>query len=264
MVDNSAQELPTSTGNAENSCKHEKDEEIVITGISGRLPESNNMEEFKSNLLNGVDMITDDGRRWTPGLYGLPERAGKVKDLDKFDAEFFGVDTKEANLMDPQLRMMLELTYEAIIDAGVNPLTIRGTRTGVFVGAFQSETTQAFSQDSERINGAALTASYQCMFANRVSYVFDFKGPSFQMDTACSSSLLALERAVTSMRLGHCDAAIVGGLNVLLKPQSSLQFHRLNMLSADGKCKAFDASGETRSKYRTYLRIFIHGKEKKF
>lgn len=81
------------------------------------------------------------------------------------------------------------------------------------------------------------------MFANRVSYTFDFKGPSFAMDTACSSSLLAFEQAISAIRSGQCDAAIVGGVNLLLKPQSSLQFHRLGMLAPDGKCKAFDVSG---------------------
>jgi len=218
-------------------------DEIVISGISCRLPESENMEEFKSNLFDGVDMVTDDGRRWTPGLYGLPARTGKIKELDRFDATFFGVHAKQAHLMDPQLRILLELTYEAIVDAGVNPSTIRGTRTGVFIGASESETDEAFSQDPDGINGYGLTGCARSMFANRISYTFDFKGPSFAMDTACSSSLLALEQAVASIRSGHCDAAIVGGVNLLLKPQSSLQFHRLGMLAADGKCKAFDASG---------------------
>jgi hypothetical protein len=105
-------------------------EELVISGISARLPEAENMEEFGTNLFNGVDMITDDGRRWTPGLFGLPTRCGKIKELDKFDATFFNVHAKQSHLMDPQLRMLLELTYEAIIDAGVNPTTVRGSRTG--------------------------------------------------------------------------------------------------------------------------------------
>ena len=107
-----------------------KTDELVISGISARLPEAENMEEFGDNLFNGVDMITDDGRRWTPGLFGLPTRCGKIKELDKFDATFFGVHAKQSNMMDPQLRMLLELTYEAIIDAGVNPTTVRGSRTG--------------------------------------------------------------------------------------------------------------------------------------
>lgn len=93
-------------------------EDIVISGISGRFPESDNTDEFADNLLNGVDMITEDDRRWPLGLYGLPTRAGKIKDLSKFDAQFFGVHGKQANLMDPQARMLLELTYEAICDAG--------------------------------------------------------------------------------------------------------------------------------------------------
>lgn len=93
-------------------------EDIVISGISGRFPESDNVDELAENLLSHVDMITEDDRRWPIGLYGLPSRAGKIKDLSKFDAQFFGVHGKQANLMDPQARMLLELTYEAICDAG--------------------------------------------------------------------------------------------------------------------------------------------------
>lgn len=93
-------------------------EDIVISGISGRFPESDNIDELAENLLGHVDMITEDDRRWPIGLYGLPSRAGKIKDLSKFDAQFFGVHGKQANLMDPQARMLLELTYEAICDAG--------------------------------------------------------------------------------------------------------------------------------------------------
>ena len=93
-------------------------EDIVISGISGRFPESDNMDELAENLLNNIDMITEDDRRWPIGLYGLPSRAGKIKDLSKFDAQFFGVHGKQANLMDPQARMLLELTYEAICDSG--------------------------------------------------------------------------------------------------------------------------------------------------
>ena len=95
-------------------------EDIVISGISGRFPESDSVDELAENLLNNVDMITEDERRWPIGLYGLPGRAGKIKDLSKFDAQFFGVHGKQANLMDPQARMLLELTYEAICDAGTS------------------------------------------------------------------------------------------------------------------------------------------------
>jgi len=220
------------------------DDEIVFTGMSGRFPECTSMEEFKKNLFEGVDMITRDDRRWPPGLYGLPERNGKLKYLDKFDASFFGVHPKQADSMDPQVRMLLESTYETIVDAGFNPAELRGTRTGVFIGVSNSETEDYLSADPDRVNGYGLTGCTRSMFANRISFTFDFKGPSFSVDTACSSSMIALHQAVTAIRTGQCDAAIVGGSNIIMRPTNSLQFHRLSMLSKSGCCKTFDVSGD--------------------
>ncbi|XP_011142771.1 fatty acid synthase [Harpegnathos saltator] len=225
-----------------NGVPYSLDSDIVITGISGRLPESEDIEAFKQNLMEGVDMITDDNRRWPGGIFGLPHRTAKIKDLSSFDASFFGVHPKQANVMDPQLRILLESTFEAIVDAGVNPFTVRGTRTGVFVGVSSAESDDFWTKDAESVNGYGLTGCCRGMLANRISFTFDFTGPSYAMDTACSSSMYALSQAVAAMRSGDCDAAIVGGVNLLLKPTNSLQFHRLNMLSQDGKCKAFDAA----------------------
>lgn len=218
-------------------------DDIVITGISGRLPESNSIEEFKQQLFDGVDLVTDDERRWPAGLYGLPKRTGKLKDLKHFDATYFGVHAKQAHVMDPQLRMLLELTHEAMIDAGVNPNEMRGSKTGVFIGVSESESSEYWTRDPEQINGYGLVGCCRAMFPNRISYTFDFNGPSYAVDTACSSSLFAFQQAVTAIKTGQCDTAIVGGSHVLLKPTSSLQFHRLSMLSPQGMCKAFDASG---------------------
>ncbi|XP_047465414.1 LOW QUALITY PROTEIN: fatty acid synthase [Mugil cephalus] len=218
-------------------------DEIVITGISGRLPESDNLEEFWENLINGVDMVTEDNRRWTPGLYGLPKRNGKLKDISHFDAAFFGVHPKQANTMDPQLRLMLEIAYEAIIDGGLNPASLRGSKTGVYIGVSGSEAGEAFSRDPEELLGYSMTGCQRAMLANRLSYFFDFSGPSTAIDTACSSSLLALENAFHAIRQGHCDAALVGGVNLLLKPNTSVQFMKLGMLSPEGTCKSFDSSG---------------------
>lgn len=178
------------------------------------------------------------------GLYGLPERNGKLKDLTHFDATFFGVHAKQAHLMDPQLRLLLEITHEAIVDAGLNPAELRGSRTGVFIGVSNSESEEHWAVDPDKINGYALTGCCRAMFPNRISYTFDLKGPSYAIDTACSSSLFALAQAAAAMRSGHCDAAIVAGCNLCLKPANSLNFHRLSMLSADGRCAAFDASGK--------------------
>ncbi|XP_075135067.1 fatty acid synthase [Leptodactylus fuscus] len=218
-------------------------EDIVIAGIAGRLPESDNLEEFWQNLIGGVDMVTEDDRRWKPGLYGLPTRNGKLKEINKFDASFFGVHPKQAHTMDPQLRLLLETSYEAIVDGGINPSDLRGTNTGVWIGVSGSEAGEAFSRDPEELLGYSMTGCQRAMFANRISYFFDFKGPSLAIDTACSSSLLALENAYKAIYHGQCNAAIVGGVNLLLKPNTSVQFMKLGMLSPDGTCKSFDASG---------------------
>ncbi|KAI5716536.1 hypothetical protein M8J76_008196 [Diaphorina citri] len=207
------------------------DDEIVITGFSGRLPQSQNIDEFRQQLFDGIDLITDDETRWPAGLHGLPKRTGKIKDLASFDAQFFGVHSKQADVMDPQLRMLLECTYEAIVDSGYNPAEVKGSKTGVFVGVSNSESEEYWTADPDKINGYGLTGCCRAI------------GPSYAIDTACSSSMFALQQALTSIRSGQSDAAIVGGCNLLLKPNTSLQFHRLNMLSPQGMCKAFDVAG---------------------
>lgn len=216
---------------------------IVISGLSGRFPESNNVEEFKQNLLDGIDMVTDDPRRWPSGVYGLPKRFGKLKNLTHFDAQYFGVHAKQAEQMDPQMRMLLEVTHEAIIDAGYNPNEVRGTKCGVFMGICASESLEYWEKVADEINGYGLTGCSRSMFSNRISYAFDFKGPSFTIDTACSSSLVAFAQAVKAIQSEECDSAIVGGASILLKPNACLHFERLGMLNKEGACKSFDSSG---------------------
>uniref|UniRef100_A0A5S6QNC3 Fatty acid synthase n=1 Tax=Trichuris muris TaxID=70415 RepID=A0A5S6QNC3_TRIMR len=219
-------------------------EDIVISGISGRLPESDNMQQFAEHLMNGDDLITEDNRRWEPGLFGLPRRHGKIKELAKFDAAFFGVHPKQAKNMDPQLRMLLEVAFEALLDAGVNPVKVRGSRTGVFVGCSGSETAACLTRDPELVTGYSLTGCVRSMFANRLSYFLDLRGPSFAVDTACSSSLLALQLAVDAIRKDECEAALVAGSHLTLTPTTALQFMRLGLLSQKGMCQTFDANGE--------------------
>ncbi|XP_073960728.1 fatty acid synthase-like [Choristoneura fumiferana] len=125
----------------------------------------------------------------------------------------------------------------------LNPEELRGSRTGVYVGTFNSETVEICNANVDSIQGYVLTGCQRAMFANRVSYTFDFKGPSYVVDTACSSSTYALVHAVADIRAGKCDAAIVAGACLDLLPATSLPFHRLNMLSPEGRCAAFDASG---------------------
>lgn len=232
-------------------------DDVVISGMSGRLPESNSVAEFEKNLYDGVDMVTDDERRWPAGIFGLPLRTGKLKDIKHFDASFFGVHAKQAEVMDPQLRLLLEATYEAIVDAGVNPATIRGSNTGVFIGVSTSETEDYHNMKQDRVNGYGLVGCCRAMFPNRVSYAFDFKGPSYAIDTACSSSLFGLQQALMAIRTGQCDAAIVGGANLLLRPTSSLQFNKLSMLSPQGMCKAFDSSGNGYVRSEAVVAIYL-------
>nr|XP_054923967.1 fatty acid synthase-like [Dermacentor andersoni] len=151
--------------------------------------------------------------------------------------------------MDPMLRIILERTYEAIVDAGYDPATLRGRNIGVFVGCALSETMTLFGSDAGTIDGYISTGASLHMFSNRVSYCFDFNGPSFTVDSASSSTMTALSLALQSLRAGDCEAAIVGGCSLLLNPLTTLTLYRFGLLSDDGKSKSFDekADGYVRS-----------------
>ncbi|KAJ1364192.1 hypothetical protein KIN20_024223 [Parelaphostrongylus tenuis] len=237
-------------------------EEIVISGVSGRFPRCENVNEFGDLLLQGEDLVTEDDLRWPPGLYDLPKRHGKLKDLKKFDAQFFSVTPKQANFMDPQVRILLEVAWEAMVDAGINPVDLRGSRTGVFVGCSASETSGALTQDPETVTGYTLTGCVRSMFSNRLSYTFDLQGPSFSVDTACSSSLLSLQLAIDAIRQKQCDAAIVAGAHLTLTPTAALQFLRLGMLTDKGSCRSFDDSGDGYCRTEGIAAIFIQRKSK--
>ena len=218
---------------------------VFVSGASCRLPESDNLEEFWQNLIEGRDMVTEDDRRWCPGLHNLPRRNGKLKDISRFDAEFFHVNPAQAHSMDPQLRLLFEVAYEAIIDSGYNPLELRGSQTGVFVGNMFMEALEAASSDSmSRYIGYGLTGACDSMLSNYLSFYFDFKGPSLTVNTACSASLTAFDLAVKSLLCGQCEFAIAAGTNLLLKPGTALHMLRLGMLSKDGSCKTFDVSAD--------------------
>ncbi|XP_049519228.1 LOW QUALITY PROTEIN: fatty acid synthase-like [Dermacentor silvarum] len=226
-----------------------KDDDIVITGFSARFPQADHLVEFKEKLYGNVDFITDDEARWPRGLLGLPGRMGTIRDLSRFDARFFGVNQKQAHLMDPQMRLLLEISYEAIVDAGYDPATMRGRNVGVFIGCDSCDSDESFAINTDNIDGYGLAGSNLAMLSNRISYSLDFHGPSITIDTACSATLSALNHAVLAIRSGQCEAAIVGGSMIALKPSTTLSFIRFGMLSPDGMCKPFDAhaNGYTRS-----------------
>lgn len=233
-----------------NKCKKSKyslprpppGEDVVISGVAGVFPNSDNVQEFQENIFNKVDLTTETERRWK-NVPELPPRHGMLNEtnLYKFDASSLGISQKEAHLIDPICRLVIEKSYEAMIDAGLNPTEQRGSKTGVFIGLSLSESEKTWMYERPKENVVGLLSA-KLAFASYVSYYFGLNGPSFSVDTACSSSLYALENAYSAIRLGRCDAALVAGVNLCLHPYISLQFHSLGVLSPDGRCKSFDDS----------------------
>ncbi|XP_039450932.1 fatty acid synthase-like [Culex pipiens pallens] len=230
---------------------------IVISGVAGKFPRSNNVAEFSRNLYDKVDLVDDLETRWRHINPEIPRRTGKLNYLNKFDSQFFGIPTTEAHSLDPQMRMLLEHSFEAIMDAGLNPNTLRGSRTGVFVGICFSETEKEFIYTDIAPKGYGVKGSIRSMIANRLSYELDLQGPSMTVDTACSSSMYALDCAFKAVRDGRCDSALVAGTNLLLHPYVTLQFARLGVLSADGYCRPFDISATGYSRAEANAVIFL-------
>jgi len=140
-----------------NNVNFESDDDIVIAGVAGKFPNSDNMHEFAANLYGKVDMVDDDERRWRHTNPEIPRRSGKINNVEKFDASFFGVSYKQAQCMDPQCRMLLEQAYEAVIDSGTSPKAIRESNTGVFVGASFNESEKIWIYEKISKDGFGIT-----------------------------------------------------------------------------------------------------------
>ncbi|CRK94451.1 CLUMA_CG007958, isoform A [Clunio marinus] len=225
------------------------DDDIVVSGISGRFPNSDNIHEFEYNLYNKVDMADEEESRWKHFHPEVPKRTGKIRNLEKFDASFFSILNKHANQMDPQCRILLEHSYEAILDAGISPQSLVGSRTGVFIGCCFSDSKDTFLYRLPAKEGWGIFGNANFYLSNRISYALGLCGPSFTVDTACSSSAYALDCAYKYMMSGACDAAIVGGSQLVLNLASTMEYSRLGILAQDGYCRPFDkeASGFTRA-----------------
>jgi acyl transferase domain-containing protein len=214
-------------------------EPIAVVGMSCRLPGAPTPQAFWRLLIEGRDAIRD-----TPAdRPGGPARGGFLDAVDEFDAGFFRISPREAAALDPQQRLLLELAWEAFEAAGIVPAAVRGTRYGVFVGAMADD----YAALTHRAGPAAvtpytLTGLNRGVLANRLSYTFDLRGPSMTVDTAQSSSLVALHNAVTSLRAGECDAALVAGVNLMVAADSTVAAQRFGGLSPDGRCATFDAA----------------------
>lgn len=227
-------------------------EPIAIIGMSGRFPGSADVNELWTHLEANDDLITEvplDRWDWRD-YYGdaLAEKyrtvvksGGFIADVDCFDSMFFGISPREAVSMDPQQRLFIESSWSCVEDAGYRATELAGSRTGVFVGVTNSDY-RDMSFSSELQGEAEGAMSFHFMIANRVSYIFDFHGPSESIDTACSSSLVAIHRAIQSIRSDECEMALVGGVNVIASPAITIRSSQAGVLSEDGKCKSFDQS----------------------
>ncbi|PKM52637.1 MAG: hypothetical protein CVV02_00435 [Firmicutes bacterium HGW-Firmicutes-7] len=230
-------------------------EPVAIIGIGGIMPLSPNLELFWDNLINERDMITEVPKdRWDPnGFYGEaamagtnsnPARAGFVEDVDKFDAAFFNISPREAQLMDPQQRLFMETAWKTVEDAGYKPSDLSNSKTGVYVGVVATDYWDLMSQNPLNMDTFTTSGRINCVIANRISYMFNLRGPSAVIDTACSSSLVAVHRAVAAIQDGYCDGAIAGGVNVMVNPFFHVAIGKKGMLSGDGRCKTFDKAAD--------------------
>lgn len=225
---------------------------VAIIGIGCRFPGADTPKAFWDLLTRGEDAVREvPAERWDiDALYDpdstqtgkmMTRWGGFLDGVAAFDAPFFRISPREAARMDPQQRLLLEASWEALEDAGQVPETLAGSRTGVFVGIANSDASRLHLHDPHGIDVHTNTGSAYSIAANRLSYVYDFRGPSLAIDTACSSSLVAVHLACQSLRSGESTLALAGGVNLILTPEITIGFSRLAAMAPDGRCKAFDA-----------------------
>ncbi|MCP3097314.1 SDR family NAD(P)-dependent oxidoreductase [Myxococcus sp. K15C18031901] len=240
------------------SVERARSEPIAVIGLGCRFPGGAvDGASYWRMLRDGVDALREvpasrwdmrkyfDPTRGAPGkMYGT--RGGYLEGLEHFDAEFFGISPREAASLDPQQRLALEVAWEALEDAGVDPAQLVGSRTGVFMGVMSSDYLARLLKDGDatRFDGYMATGNGFCFVPGRISYVLGLQGPSIPVDTACSSSLVALHLACESLRRGESHLALAGGVNLILSPETTLCLCSMQALASDGRCKTFDAAAD--------------------
>jgi acyl transferase domain-containing protein len=229
-------------------------EPVAVVGLGCRFAGANSPDDLWRRLLDGADGVRDvPSDRWDVERYfdADPDAAGRIycragsflDDIASFDASFFGISAREAAMLDPQQRMLLEVVWEAVERAGIPASVLKGTATGMFVGVMHQDYAHRFrgAADVDLYTAAGNAPS---VLAGRVSHTLGLHGPSITIDTACSSSLVAVHLACAALRAGECDIAIAGGVNVVLSPLSTAAECRAHMLSPSGRCRSFDDAAD--------------------
>ncbi|CAG2173867.1 unnamed protein product, partial [Oppiella nova] len=239
-------------------------DDIVISGMSGRFPLSDSVDEFARNLFAGVDLITESDSRWPKDFCDISSRMARIESYDRFDANFFGLTTEVAEDMDPQSRMLLEVAFEAIMDSGMNPQLLSNSNTGVYIGNGVYKFTDGYNDYphdghlTQCTNGSnKQIVNIQCFLSENISYYMNLKGPSIVVDTACSSSLSALNIAINDLLLGKTDRAIVGGTHMLFNPIFSQYFQYMGIYSPRGVSAVLDESADGYVKGDAVCCLFI-------
>jgi acyl transferase domain-containing protein/acyl carrier protein len=229
-------------------------EPIAIVGIGLRFPGgASDLSSFWQLLEQGKDAISEiPPDRWDRDAYfdPNPNRPGKmnvrnggfVDGVDQFDAEFFGISPREAASMDPQQRLLLEVSWEALEHAGESPASLADSQTAVFIGVANGDYLRMLYANQEEIDTYAASGNGFSLASGRLSYLLGVHGPSVTIDTACSSSLVALHLACQSLRLGECNIALAGGVNLILAPELHINLAKAHILAPDGRCKSFSAA----------------------
>ena len=230
-------------------------EAVAIVGMGCRFPKASSPDAFWDLLERGADAITEiPPERWdADALYSpVPRTPGKMstrwggflEDVDGFDPTFFKIMPREAGRIDPQHRLVLEVAWEALESAGVDPAGLAYSQTGVFIGVSHSDHDRLLYSDHARIDGYNGPNTYHCFAANRLSYFLNVRGPSMAIDTACSSSLVAVHLACQSLISGESDLALAGGVNLNLTPEEFVALSFLGVLSSDNRSRTFDAAAD--------------------
>ncbi|AXL92988.1 polyketide synthase [Streptomyces sp. CB09001] len=227
---------------------------IAIVGLDCRFPGAPDAGAYWNLLMRSGDGISPvPEQRWDAADFHSPTPAegranttegGFIDDPDAFDNEFFTVSPREAAAMDPQQRLLLQCAWRAVEDAGIAPMQLAGTSTGVYVGIMGNEWAQLHLTDYDRVSAQVGSGNGYCMTANRVSYHLDLKGPSLAVDTACSSSLVAVHMAGNALLSGECDYAIAAGVNVALTPALSIFYTQAGLSAPDGRCKPYSGQAD--------------------